>query len=86
MRTISCDDYTPGETTFTPAENSKLTGESALAKEGEKEDGAKDKVTVTLRNALLPAEAGLPENYESNSELRAIVCSKANMNDVLGTV
>ncbi|KAK2955033.1 hypothetical protein BLNAU_9964 [Blattamonas nauphoetae] len=58
--TITCEGYTPSETTFTPADNSKLTGESALAKEGEKEDGAKDKVT----------EADLPENYTQKLTLK----------------
>ncbi|KAK2955025.1 hypothetical protein BLNAU_9956 [Blattamonas nauphoetae] len=67
---ITCVELPPSETTLTPADNSKLTGESSLAKEGEKEDGAKDKVTVTLRNALLPAEAGLPENYTQKLTLK----------------
>ncbi|KAK2955235.1 hypothetical protein BLNAU_9787 [Blattamonas nauphoetae] len=81
--TISCEGYTPSETTFTPADNSKLTGESALVKAGEKEDGAKDKVTVTLRNALLPAEAGLPEGYTQKLSLFHDIKVKANREHTL---
>ncbi|KAK2943848.1 hypothetical protein BLNAU_21239 [Blattamonas nauphoetae] len=76
--TISCDGYVPSQTTFTPADNSKLTGESSLAKEGEKEDGAKDKVTVTLLNALLPVESGLPENYTQKLTLKDTAPTSAN--------
>ncbi|KAK2947771.1 hypothetical protein BLNAU_11418 [Blattamonas nauphoetae] len=76
--TISCEGYEPTVTKFIPADNNKLTGESSLVKEGEKEDGAKDKVTVTLRNALLPAEAGLPQGYTQKLTLKDTAPAKAN--------
>ncbi|KAK2958971.1 hypothetical protein BLNAU_5987 [Blattamonas nauphoetae] len=76
--TISCERYEPTVTKFIPADNNKLTGESSLVKEGEKEDGAKDKVTVTLRNALLPAEAGLPQGYTQKLTLKDTAPAKAN--------
>ncbi|KAK2950379.1 hypothetical protein BLNAU_14714 [Blattamonas nauphoetae] len=76
--TIACDGYTPSVTTFKPLDNSILTGSTKLAPpaEGKKADGAVDKVTLTLVNALLPAT--LPEGAKNTLKLAAEAPAKSN--------
>ncbi|KAK2945962.1 hypothetical protein BLNAU_19106 [Blattamonas nauphoetae] len=76
--TISCEEYTPSQTTFKPLDNSILTGSSKLAPpaEGKKADGAVDKVTLTLVNALLPAT--LPDGAKNTLKLAAEAPAASN--------
>ncbi|KAK2959718.1 hypothetical protein BLNAU_5207 [Blattamonas nauphoetae] len=59
--TIASEEFRCHSSTFTPVDNRILTGFSKLtpAEDGKK-DGTKDKIVLTLTNALLPAE--LPED------------------------
>ncbi|KAK2954533.1 hypothetical protein BLNAU_10553 [Blattamonas nauphoetae] len=69
--TIECEGYICEVGTFTPADNSKLTGSTKQAEpaEGKKADGAVDKITLTLVNALLPAT--LPTDAKNTLKLTA---------------
>ncbi|KAK2959052.1 hypothetical protein BLNAU_6068 [Blattamonas nauphoetae] len=60
---ITCQDYFPIPLTFIPDDHSTLDGYSKLTKAGDKENGAKDEVTVTLFNIHLPEPEDLPEGF-----------------------
>ncbi|KAK2950287.1 hypothetical protein BLNAU_14779 [Blattamonas nauphoetae] len=69
--TIECEGYICEVGTFTPADNSKLTGSTKQAEPeaDKKKDGAVDKITLTLVNALLPAT--LPTDAKNTLKLTA---------------
>ncbi|KAK2949830.1 hypothetical protein BLNAU_15225 [Blattamonas nauphoetae] len=79
--TITADGYSCSLNTFTPRDNTIITGFSSLSHFGKKPDGAKDSVTLTLVNDLLPAE--LPAGAKNTLKLVAEAPNKKTTEHVL---